>query len=324
MSEKTILSYLGDSNVQISTLIILLVFYILTRNPWFGALTLIAMLGFLIIEFYIGTRTHGMKKEILETIAAFALAFITWQALVLFLNTDSPISAVVSCSMVDYINRGDMIFIKGTEDYNALYTIKVSDEDISSLNTDNARIIYNDMEYEVKGSIFSTCQNSYDNICLKFKENPTQFREIRGNFEFIYDLCKRTSKEDAIEIKEACIVSLKYKEKEYKIEKKGDVVVYIPKQSDLFYQMLKGGDIIHRAIVKLEAPSGVYYLTKGDNNNVFDMQFYYPLYNKKNSVVNQNQIKGKMIGKIPFLGYYKLFLIGSFEESDFCSFVLDK
>ncbi len=323
MENKTILDYLGDSTVQVSVLIVLLVFYLITRNPWFGALTLIAMISFLIIEFYVGSKSHGIKKELIETVGAFLLAFIVWEGMIFILNTPSPMSAVVSCSMVDYINRGDMIIVKGEDEYNSAYTLEVSKRDIEELNKLDAYVLYDNREYKIKGSLFSLCQNSYDEICKDFVENPERFKEIRGNFEFQYGKCDRYSTSNNVKIKEPCLVSFSYKGKAYNITKKGDVVVYTPKRADLFYSMLGGGDIIHRAIIKLKADGKNYYITKGDNNNVADFQFYSQGYGKKNSIVEEEQVKGKMIGKIPFLGYYKLFLIGSFEEGNLCSFILE-
>jgi len=251
------------------------------------------------------------------------LAFIVWEGMIFALNTPSPMSAVVSCSMANYINRGDMIIVKGEKDYNSAYTLEISKEDLDDLNKEKAYILYNNKEYEIKGSLFSLCQNSYDNICKDFVEHPERFKEIRGNFEFIYGKCERHSDSNNIKIEEPCLVSFSYKGKSYKILKKGDVIVYTPKKQDLFYSMLRGGDIIHRAIIKLEVDGKRYYITKGDNNNVADFQFYSQAYGKKNSVVEEEQIKGKMIGKIPFLGYYKLFLIRSFEEGNLCSFILE-
>lgn len=71
---------------------------------------------------------------------------------------------------------------------------------------------------------------------------------------------------------------------------KGDVIIFkVPIQST---------PIIHRIV-----SSGSYYSTKGDNNQ-------YQLAMEK--TINPNQVLGKAIGKIPYLGWIKLFVFNPF------------
>ncbi|MFA5745264.1 MAG: hypothetical protein WCX82_00945 [archaeon] len=96
------------------------------------------------------------------------------------------------------------------------------------------------------------------------------------------------------------------------IDNKNDVVVYSSN--------VNGRDIIHRAVVKIHAKDGSFILTKGDNHktNVFideDCQ----ITTENNKIVAQkpclnlypikeSTLKGKKIGKIPYIGYIKLVL----------------
>ncbi|MFH0906055.1 MAG: hypothetical protein V1824_01820 [archaeon] len=87
-----------------------------------------------------------------------------------------------------------------------------------------------------------------------------------------------------------------------------DVVVY--------NSNLNGRDIIHRAIAVIKTPYGKYVLTKGDNNmtnrtidqdcKINDLGQIYGCLNMY--AIKQTELKGKKIGKIPYLGYLKLFL----------------
>ncbi len=81
-----------------------------------------------------------------------------------------------------------------------------------------------------------------------------------------------------------------------------------------------GRDIIHRAVVVINAKDGTFILTKGDNsktNRIIDQDckinlntgvpgnmclHIYP--------INVNDLIGKKIGKLPYVGYFKLFLLG--------------
>jgi len=96
------------------------------------------------------------------------------------------------------------------------------------------------------------------------------------------------------------------------IDNKNSIVVY---QSNI-----NGKDIIHRAIAKINAKDGTFILTKGDNHktNVFiDQDCDIIVENGKPIIqkpclnlypIKEKDIKGKKIGKIPYIGYIKLVL----------------
>ncbi len=96
------------------------------------------------------------------------------------------------------------------------------------------------------------------------------------------------------------------------IDRKNDIIVYPSNKT--------GRDIIHRAIVKINAKDGVFYLTKGDNHktNVFiDQDCEVAIVNEKIIAqkpcinlypIKENIVKGKKIGRIPYIGYIKLVL----------------
>lgn len=96
------------------------------------------------------------------------------------------------------------------------------------------------------------------------------------------------------------------------IDNKNSVVVY-PSN-------INGKNIIHRAIVKINAKDGTFILTKGDNHktNVFiDQDCDVIIENDKTIIqkpclnlypIKEKDLKGKKIGKIPYIGYIKLVL----------------
>lgn len=76
----------------------------------------------------------------------------------------------------------------------------------------------------------------------------------------------------------------------------------------------KYGLIIHRAFAKIEYNNTLYYLTKGDNNNVVDQETGIP-------AIPQKDVHGKVILRIPYLGYVKLLLFGQFKTPPGCEYV---
>jgi signal peptidase I len=89
-----------------------------------------------------------------------------------------------------------------------------------------------------------------------------------------------------------------------------DVIVYIPTYvSGVPY----GGDIIHRVFVKLKVDGKYYFLTKGDNNDAFDASAF--------NIIREEDVKGRVVARIPWLGYLKLFISGSFTDPKGCEVV---
>ncbi len=301
-------------------LLLLLFLYIITKTALIGVITVILIIFFVFYDFKSNAKKVGLINELKETALAIALALIFWFGLGLALGTSSPISAIASCSMVDSIGRGDLIVIKREPTYVA-DVINVKKEDIESLNKEEVEVIKegSNERIKVKGSLFSYCSNFYGEICEEFSTNPELFREKRGKFGIGYGKCRRSA------IEEPCVKWISYNGERYEINNNGDVLVYAPKKEDLFYSILGGAEIVHRASFKLVDERGrEYYLTLGDNNNIFDFQFYSYVAGKKNSVVNEEQVKGKVLFNIPYLGYYKLFLVGNFNEDRLCSFPLER
>ncbi len=88
-----------------------------------------------------------------------------------------------------------------------------------------------------------------------------------------------------------------------------DVVVYESKLAGL---------IIHRAVLALRnsTTSQLTYVTKGDNNQIADQEAGIDF-------VQPNKIHGRMIARIPFIGYLRLFLAGQFNEPRGCDTLVD-
>lgn len=312
-----------ESAIQIFILVATLIIYLLTKHWFFGVLVAVEFILFVALEIYKGSREHGIKKEILETIGAIVVVLIGWNLFSFLLNTPSPISAVVSCSMLPSINRGDLTIIRGVNisELNAI-EIEINNNDFLSLFNYRAEIFSPFKNFSVNGSLYSYClfYASVDKICTQFYSNPEKFVEKRGNLSFHYSTCKRKKLGTNQSFITPCITSISYNEKSFKIRNNYEVIVFQPKKYELFALY---GDIIHRVQVKLKLNSSYYILTKGDNNDIFDIQFYDYRIKRGNLPVEGENIKGVKILLIPYLGYFKLFISGFVEEPEHCTTILE-
>lgn len=83
-----------------------------------------------------------------------------------------------------------------------------------------------------------------------------------------------------------------------------DVVVYEATPSQY-------GLIVHRALARIATGKEEFFLTKGDNNQVADQEAGI-------SPVPKEKVQGKVIFRIPLIGYFKLFLYGQFSDPPGC------
>ncbi len=313
------LETLEKSNVQFAILLILLAFYLLTKNIIFSVAIALFVIFVVAFEFYVGIKKHGWNYEIIDTLLTIIGALILWFGFQYVMHSPTPISAIVSCSMVPSLNRGDLVLVKGEDFYN-ITSIHVNSQDVNALYSDITHFYRKDNNtykefFSTRGSILSFCQATLEDFCVDFSKHPDEFYETKGNFTFYYGNCVRKLQNG--ERLEPCLVKIGYKDKNFTINKNNDVLVYRPTSNDLFSLF---GDIVHRGYLKLIDENGnVYFLTKGDNNNVLDIQFYSYKYGMGNHPINKKNVLGKVIFRIPYLGYYKLFLSFYFKEDSLCN-----
>lgn len=309
---------LYDSSYQISILILLLAIYLVTKSSVIALLGGLYILIIFLADIYSGVKKHGWKEEAKEVAVVLLVVLLFWFGLKFALSSQSPISAVVSCSMLPVISRGDLIVVQGEEDYDAPLVFSLTPDEFSQINNSKVLVRYENKSFYVYGSLFSYCQQSKDPICYSFYLNPEKFEEVRGPLAFKYSQCIRKYSNSS-EVREVCVREVVFKGKTYRLDKTGDVIVYNPPSWTLFGQL---GSIVHRALIKLNVSGDVYYLTKGDNNNVFDIQYYSYSLKLANHPVPEDWVEGKVIFTIPYLGYYKLFLSMYVKEMAQCETVL--
>ncbi len=304
---RTMLSFLRNGYVQVVIIVITLFLYLLTKNIFFGILVALEIFGFVALEIKSGVKSHGWFNEIKETVIALVVALVLWGAAIFILNTTSPISAVASCSMLPALDRGDFVIVQGSEI--TAYTFSLTPEEFQELLAPS--VIGN---RSFVGSVYSYCTQFKDQFCSEWATQPDKFIEKRGPLLFHYSICAIKYNDGKI-ISEPCVTSVEFKSKNYTINTAFDIIVYQPTYGEI-YSLI--GDIVHRTKFKLDVNGEIYYLTKGDNNPIFDIQVFD--YTKKmgNLPISEDRLKGKIIGRIPFLGYLKLFISGLFTEPAQC------
>lgn len=254
-------------------------------------------------ESYVNATEKGIKSEFKEIIIALIVALGLWYGAIFILGTDMPFNAVVSCSMLDTLHRGDVIILKG-----AIPT--VSEINISREEYDT--IIKNNEEHFICG----ICINEFGGKTPCSINPYTMEMEYGEVLKYNCGYCEEVT--NNIKEKVVCTHGVTIKNEYFSvIEKKGDIVVYRPKETDVFSLV---GDIIHRSVVRInvDGTEDSYYLIKGDNNAQFDAQMFNQKNMRTNSMVHESQIKGKSIFSIPFLGYVKLVASGQIANPPGC------
>lgn len=307
-----------DAFLQFGIIAITLILYILTKSSIFGVLVMLEIVGIVALEIGHGVRKHGWKKELKEIAVSLGAILLIWLAAMLVMKTPVPLNAVVSCSMLPNIERGDLVVVHGSEP--AGYEIELTPEEFSLLNSSPVVHAPGGANVSLRGSLYTYCsQYPGDPLCRAFLSNPASFYETRGPFTFHYDACLRKSREREYSISTPCLSYVEVKGTAYPVNLAHDTIVYSPAQGDLYSL---AGDIIHRLYFKIKAGDSTYYLTKGDNNPIMDIQEYSYAREMGNSPPGDSQYKGKVIGRIPYIGYLKLFISGFFSETINCDSTL--
>lgn len=275
---KKFLIRLYESNALLILLALSFLAFLITKSVIFAVITGVLILSLFVLDIVAGVQRHGFSKEIMEVGIAVAIALVAWFGISFILNTSSPISAIVSCSMLPSFERGDMIILQG-----------VPPSEIKA------------PEAAVDSSMLDAVLNSTHVPC-----GSTAF-----GLDYLCASCIRLKPGQATqEIYVKCARGLAVSGRPVNENLTNDVIVYTPRPSLSSFK----GDIIHRVFAKLTDGNRTVFLTKGDNNDYFDSSMF--------GAVPQETVKGKVLLRIPYLGYLKLFISGFFTEPGGCDTVL--
>ena len=308
------------TEVQFAVLFATLVLYLIVKNvdPGFGvvlgifiAIEIFVMVG---LEIRSGAHEYGWKHEVIDTIVALVIAVAIWISASVMLNTSSPISGVVSCSMLPNLYRGDFVIIQGAPV--DAYTIEMSEQELAALQSHEVTIhTQNGTNASVSGSAYSYCMyHRYEDVCKTFISEPEQVEEIAGPFTYRYAECQ-IDYPDNVRSFGPCLRAIEFEGREYLTNYSNSVIVYKSDPGTLYANV---GDIVHRVFFRINVGNETYYVTRGDNNPILDIQVYDYFHNMGNAPIPERNVKGKVLFRIPILGYFKLFIAGFYEEDSQC------
>jgi signal peptidase I len=274
-------------------------------------LVVVELFAYVGLEVKDGAQAHGWKHEALDTLIALLVAVAAWYGISFLLNTSSPISAVVSCSMLPHLQRGDFVIVQGAPI--SAYDINMSAAELSSLSGP-ATVFYDGTNITMEGSLYSYCVSYNASVCEAFEQDPAAVVEQKGAFTYHYAACP-LSLSNGTSLYEPCLTTVTFDGRDYPANFSNDIIVYQPPAGDVYASV---GAIVHRVMFRINVSGEDYYLTRGDNNPILDLQVYDYSTGASNHPIPQDDVQGKVIARVPLLGYFKLFLSGFLQEDPQC------
>lgn len=230
---------LQDSNAVLILFVISFIAFLLTGNVIFAVLSGLSLISIFGLDILVGAKTHGIKQELIELAIAVVIALVIWFGIVFLLGTSSPISAIVSCSLLPNYQRGDMVVLQGVQ--------------ASAINAPTVELTQDEF-----ASISNTTQPSCGAI------GPIAYDCVQSCPRDTFPGGQPTTPSPE------CIRAITVHNVTYYENLSDDVIVYSPYINGTPVE----GDIIHRVFLKLKVGNDYYLLTKGDNNDFIDATVY--------------------------------------------------
>ena len=291
-----------DKNHAYAGIAATIALYVITQSIFFA----LATFALLIYVFY--EEFFKQKNALKELAYSLGFALAAWLLLSFLLNTSSPINVVTSCSMLPNLERGDLIILKGDAEYNTQAV---------SLSQNLSSVEYR--QFYVNG------QSNGAALTIPFQNGQPLFSTQAKQ-------CTRNKAGSLSQV--ICLDSITINNQTFRQKQSNDILV--------FDSSTQAGLIIHRSLLKINSTDGEYYLTKGDNNQFPDELSGFPLVkrqemrqvllnmpligviglNKENQITYSKdqdlKVKGKVLLRIPYVGYAKLFLFLQFQTPPGC------
>lgn len=252
----------------------------------------LGVIGFFLIIAYLGIDfvkpSEGdadWRKALKELAIAIGFAAGAWIIACVLLNTSAPLNVVTSCSMLPALERGDLIVLQGAD-----YAV-----DEVTAGEDYSRVEYEDKPFVITGGA--------QPMAVMLQEAVLDGEPL---FDYPLRACSIETRSGE-EYSAPCAPEVVFQGESHS-SKGNDVLVFEPEPRVY-------GLIIHRALLKINAADGAYYLTKGDNNQFADQRAGMQL-------VRGGDVKGRVLYRVPLLGYLKLFFFWQFDEPVGCDRVL--
>lgn len=316
-------------------IILFIALYILAQNSLFGFAAFATIIITLFIEFKSSINEEGTKKTLRDIIIAVVIVLVLfWVLPTIFLQSSSPINVVASCSMLPTIHRGDLVFVHGisnmslflSENHIPIFNISKSQFNYLMSNISNEfvqpfpYVAGNPSSIDFNG--YYSKNSSYDVgfYSISCLDNNIKYGKLASLSSCLLNTTKQSK--NVVQYTYS-IANLSYQNNIFNIpyvsaitvnnntayeNYSNPIIVYTTIPGDSFTD----AQIIHRLFAALKVNNTYYLLTKGDNNQVLDMEdLNYP--------VNQSDVVGYLVLDIPYLGYPSLIIKGQFGEIPGCN-----
>ncbi len=314
-------------------LAVLIVMYAIRNNPAIGAAALITIVVVLVVEFKYSVKSEGIRKSVIDVVVALGAVAIIWGVLIVVLHTSAPIDVVSSCSMLPVLQRGNLVALHGIN--NVTNFLKEHDVPVVNVtapqmdsflsNIRNEFVSYYAYSPSNPSEIATTLTGSqyqiglYNNKCLNTYSAIGQYNNyykcrvqnsVQNSNLIQYNYTVGNITINGIGYKEIYTQTVTISNTTITENYSNPIVVYKTNSNDSF-----SGDIIHRLVAVIRSGNEYYFLTKGDNNPGFDIQF-------ANYPATQAGVIGYYVGGIPIIGYLKLIISGNLEGDAQCNQVI--
>lgn len=312
-------------------LLFLILIYALFNNIYVGFAVFLLVIGILILETRESVINEGIRKSVTDILVAIVSAVVIWVLLSIVLQTNAPVDAVASCSMLPTMHRGDLVVLRGISNMSQFIVshkvpvVNVSPQNFSNFerNIGSEFLAYYAYLNGNRSSITSILPSAnyafnvglYNTKCLtssNYLSQPSQYYRcyvdqnqtgnlIKYNYSYA-NVIYGNSRNKIVQTSAISIGNTVINE-----NFSNPIVVYMTNGRDSF-----SGDIIHRVVAAIRVNGTYYLLTRGDNNPALDMQF-------SNYPPAQNEVVGYVLTDIPVIGYLKLIISGELGTVPGCN-----
>jgi hypothetical protein len=307
---KGFISWSIESKAAYAALVVSFALYLLTRNVVFAIATGLSIIYVFIAESVHSASQTGWRNEFVEIAVTLLVAGGIWVGASFLLQTSAPLDSVVSCSMLPALERGDMVVLQGSSP--------------SAPKAEVSRAQFDSNNWTRQQIVCALCQRANPATGERYIEPCTASTRVlpdgrlevageagqEGNLlQYECGYCTReyfngTSQEIP------CTRAVYVNGERFEAGAPADTIVYTPQPGDIF-----AGETIHRVMLALDVEGEEYFFTKGDNNDQLDIQY-------GNSPIPRDREVGKVVFRIPWLGYLKLFLFGFVSTPSGCDSTL--
>jgi len=317
----------NDEKALYALLFLLILAYAFTKLYVFSIAFVLVFATLLIVEMKRDIKVLGLKTTAIELLETLGIILVVWVLAVFVLGTSSPFDVVPSCSMLPVLKIGDVVVLRHISNItmflasNHIPVVNVSRQAYQEMLKNMSRefLAYyayfggnkSDVSYLVEpGEKYSI--GLYNTQCLAYYAYEGERYNFAKCFvnnsiqqdnliKYYYTIGKVLLNGTPYQI--VYTNSIKIANTTINDTYTEPIIVYSTIPQDTF-----SGNIVHRLIAAINANGQYYLITKGDNNQAFDIQF-------GNYPPSSNQTMGYVVAKIPWIGYITLAFKGGIETT---------